>query len=333
MKKTRGKRRRLNECKDSEEILSSSTKQQELPNFQGLTTEVENSSKEMMDALNNLYVNIVDAFKMQSNLTRECIINCTAVHKSTNVTKELLQRYIEINNEFTATFTQLISDSISKALANIHQDKNEEKVTSINDDVLKVKLKERRSHYVKYHRAKTIYKIYSKELEKENPEMPRKFRPVEIENEPEEELNIREQLAKEKFKHETMLLQARSQRFEKNVQDIDDDVHIMINDLPKEEANELLIKWKNHCKKDSEKSEFIFKKREKWIINNFTGNLRKKQTNSRSKNEQQSSHRNRARWDHKRKRTRKKYQSQFKDPNTEGRHLEFENSMSPTETA
>ena len=109
------------------------------------------------------------------------------------------------------------------------------------------------------------------ELTSENPKMPRKFRPAKIENEPIQELKIREKISLEKFKLETELLHTRSKRFETEFKRIDDEVITFLKaKSPQGNLEKCTIEWAEKCKKETEKSIHIFKKQEKWLKDNLT---------------------------------------------------------------
>ena len=119
-----------------------------------------------------------------------------------------------------------------------------------------------------------MHTLYSNELSKEMPKMPRKLRPVMIPNEPQNELEIRERLARQKMKHETELLLLISQKFKQNFENIDDTMQtIFSKELPISVANDYIINWKKDCEIEEQKSQFIFKKKKLWIENNLTNEL------------------------------------------------------------
>ena len=72
-------------------------------------------------------------------------------------------------------------------------------------------LNSRRQAFWQYYRAKQISEFYKKLLEKNSPQMTRKFLPRIIENESKEQMEIRKQLSVEKFKSEMHLQDLRSE--------------------------------------------------------------------------------------------------------------------------
>ena len=262
----------------SKEITTSTIKIQELPNLiNQLTSQVERSSKETMEIIKNLYGDIISVFKLQSEQTRQCIIDFLNIKDRTESSKEFITRYVEMNNQFMTMFTEKIAESIKKFSTNENCELSIDKQTLCANKIFDKKLKERKQLYWKYHRAKSICGIYENELNSESPKMPRKFRPVEIYNEPKEELKIREQLSLQKFKLETDLLRIRSQRFEKDFCNIDREIiQYFQSELPKLESNKLIKEWINNCYQEEQKSIKIFKKHESWIKNNLTKDLRTK---------------------------------------------------------
>ena len=145
-----------------------------------------------------------------------------------NTAKEILTRFVEINNQFMSQFTEEIIKSITE-ITTTKKDcespiKQEIPPVKFINEIMERKIKERKTVYWKYYRAKSMHEIYQKELNSGNPKMPRKFRPAEIKNEPLEELEIREKISIEKFKLDTELLHKRSIRFEKEFHRIDEEV-------------------------------------------------------------------------------------------------------------
>ena len=75
-------------------------------------------------------------------------------------------------------------------------------------------LNSRRQAFWHYYRSKQMSKVYKKLLEKNPPQMPRKFLPRIIENESKEKTEIRTQPSVEKFKSEIYLQDLRSEKYE-----------------------------------------------------------------------------------------------------------------------
>ena len=129
-----------------------------------------------------------------------------------------------------------------------------------------LKLTERKKLFWKYYRNKNVHEIYDKELKNDVPRMPRKFQPVEIENEPQEELAIRKEMAINKFKAETNILKLRSSRYKESVQKIDNEMKELFNkELPPARAEKHQNAWEELCKNEELKSTNIFEKKKKRI--------------------------------------------------------------------
>ena len=75
-------------------------------------------------------------------------------------------------------------------------------------------LNSRRQAFWQYHRSQQISEVYKNLLEKNAPQIPRKFLPRIIENESREETEIRTLLSVEKFKSEINLQDLRSEKYE-----------------------------------------------------------------------------------------------------------------------
>ena len=288
----------MNDRKGSEEISTSSKDINDLPNsstdpdqnfIQQLqekiattTKDIQQSSEKVLETVKNLFINVINHIHQENEKTRQYVIDLFNSSKETrSKTKaEIITAITENNQKLTTSLIKKVSESLPNLLITSQIDSKENlPVDEMNlvKETYKKRLMERKFNYWKYHRTKSIYEIYSNELNKENPKMPRKLRPIKIINEPKQELDVRERLAVEKFKHETELLLLRSKRFKKHFETVDKSMEQLITaKLPQVEAIKLLENWKNECKLEEEKSQFLFKKKRIWIEKNLTTQLRGK---------------------------------------------------------
>ena len=127
-----------------------------------------------------------------------------------------------------------------------------------------------------YYHAQRMKESYQELLQSNPPKMPRKFLPRFIEGEPEIEMEIRKQLAVEKFKNEIALQQCRAQRYEQRFQSLDSEMvaHIM-SKFKEEICLGLTRRWETDCKEQEEISTEIYNKRkEDWIEESATTGFR-----------------------------------------------------------
>ena len=120
-------------------------------------------------------------------------------------------------------------------------------------------LNSRRQAFWQYYQSKQMSDVYKKLLEKNPPEMPRKFLPRMIENETKEETELRTLLSKEKFKSEIHLQDLRSEKYEIRLNNTDANMITYLranyeNDI----CDNLIELWERDCKKKEEKSIKIF---------------------------------------------------------------------------
>ena len=110
------------------------------------------------------------------------------------------------------------------------------------------------------------------------PRMPRKFLPRFIRNENEEELEIRCQLAVEKFKSEVNLQKKRSEKYQERFMKIDVEmITYLTGHFENTEVCDGLIKeWETDCTKEEEKSIQIFDKKEDFFLNNSSSGYQNK---------------------------------------------------------
>ena len=122
----------------------------------------------------------------------------------------------------------------------------------------------------KFHRNQRLEEIYTLELEKEKPNLPRKFLPNFNGTESTEEKQIMDKLAKEKVRAELKLQAIRYKRQEESIKQIDSDMkNISKLSFNEHTSKELLNEWANQCKLGELKSQQEFSKKEEWLIKNW----------------------------------------------------------------
>ena len=110
------------------------------------------------------------------------------------------------------------------------------------------------------------------------PRMPRKFLPKFIENENEEELEIRRQLAIEKFKSEIHLQKKHSEKYQERFMKIEAEMMTYLTGhFENNEVCDALIKeWETDCTKEEEISRQIFNKKENIFLSTSSSEYRNK---------------------------------------------------------
>ena len=126
-----------------------------------------------------------------------------------------------------------------------------------------------------YYRSKQISDIYKKLLEKNPPQMPRKFTPTMIENETKEEMEMRTLPSVEKFKSEIHLQDLHSEKYEIRLNNVDANmITCFTANYENDICDNLIELWDRDCKKEEEKSIKIFHGREEWYLNNTSPGFR-----------------------------------------------------------
>ena len=115
-------------------------------------------------------------------------------------------------------------------------------------------LNSRRQTFWQYYRSKQISDVYKKLLEKNPPQMLRKFLPRMIENETKEETEIRTLLSVEKIKPETDLQDLRSEKYEVRLNNVDANmITYFTANYENDICDNLIELWERDCKKEEEK--------------------------------------------------------------------------------
>jgi hypothetical protein len=108
---------------------------------------------------------------------------------------------------------------------------------------------------------------YEKWLGEENPILPRKFRITEINGEPEDQKNIRANMAIERVKGEIQLLRMRSEKSQEKVINIDEQ---MIQELKRKANGKILEilenRWRLDCEKEEKRSQERYRVKEIWQL-------------------------------------------------------------------
>ena len=130
----------------------------------------------------------------------------------------------------------------------------------------------------KHYKAKETYETLSNLLVMDPPLTPRKFVPRFIKNENEEELEIRRQLAIEKFKSEINLQKNPSEKYQERFMKIDAEmITYLTGYFENNEVCDTLIKeWETDCIKEEKISIQIFNKKENFFLNNSSSEYRNK---------------------------------------------------------
>jgi hypothetical protein len=108
---------------------------------------------------------------------------------------------------------------------------------------------------------------YEKWLGEDNPILPRKFRITEINGEPEDQKNIRANMAVERVKGEIQLLRMRSEKSQEKVMNIDEQ---MIQGLQRKANGKILEilekRWKSDCEKEEKRSQERYRIKKIWQL-------------------------------------------------------------------
>ena len=121
-----------------------------------------------------------------------------------------------------------------------------------------------------FHRNQRLEEIYTLELEKEKPNLPRKFLPNFKGTKSTEEREIMDKLAKEKVRTELKLQAIRYKRQQESIKQIDSDMkNIFELSFNEHISKELLNERANQCKLGELKSQQEFSKKKEWFIKNW----------------------------------------------------------------
>ena len=132
------------------------------------------------------------------------------------------------------------------------------------------KLKKRDDIFWRYYRNKRLNELFRKELEKENPILPKRYQIKQREREADEEYEIRKEFGKESLKTELKPLQVRFIRQQKFIMDIDTDMTNCIRNQHTEDiAVNLIQQWKKECQVAEERAKARFTQKEKWFRENW----------------------------------------------------------------
>jgi hypothetical protein len=134
-------------------------------------------------------------------------------------------------------------------------------------------LNERKQAYWNYLKFKNTAAIYSEWIKKDNPIIPRKYRPKIIPGEVDEDKDIRRETSLQLFEADIKILKNKSRRYENAFKQTDDEMCAIFEKKSDGEICRNLKKiWGKECKKEEEKSAAIFEKKLKWLKeyeNNF----------------------------------------------------------------
>ena len=132
------------------------------------------------------------------------------------------------------------------------------------------KLDGRTNLYTRSYRNRRLNELYSEEITKEFPKIPRKFLPTIKADEDEEEKQVKQQLALEKVKAELKLQEIRYKRQDNKVSSIDIEIirHIQENHSQKL-INGMIELWKKDCLTKENQVKENFDAKEKWFFENW----------------------------------------------------------------
>lgn len=293
----------------------------------GTRTRAMNSNEHLMEAflqlpnklllvtsaIESMNLAIVKAIKEEGKETREMMKQYFEDSKQTNTDKK---EFLQMLSDNTAKTMECCTKEITAVLKEIQCTEKCEKSFADKDHQTKLDLSEesmeakkdieatwksqivkRRDMYWEYYKRKEVAEIYTNEIKKDNPRMPRKFQPKEISGEPEEEHRMRKERAIKNMETEIQLMKLREKRKAKEYKEIDETMLELIQQ--KFEENETICcqlsnAWKKECELEEQKSSDIFKRKKEWLIENLTdedrGSVASKepQGNYNEQNKQQS---------------------------------------------
>ena len=154
---------------------------------------------------------------------------------------------------------------------NVLQAAKEQGIVNIQKEKGKIKqwkhkLKARSSLYFRYHRNKSLNEIYSIEITKENPKIPRKFFSHMHKHDTNEEKLIKKQFTIEKVKTEIQLQSLRSDRQFRSLKKIDEEMcGYITNNFAQQTAQSLKKHWTTECRYQEEKAKQKFLDKQKWL--------------------------------------------------------------------
>ena len=141
-------------------------------------------------------------------------------------------------------------------------------------------------------RNRTLVDIYNKWLSKDTPFIPKKFRPTVTQNEPEDQVKIKQWISTQQMNGEMALMKKRADAQKQAYTKIDEDMKELLQQKYPGIIGENLLKlWTEECDKGQAKSEQIWIKKREWFENlenaeNDTGTEDSKQPRKQNQNRQ-----------------------------------------------
>lgn len=127
-------------------------------------------------------------------------------------------------------------------------------------------LNTRKFNYWNYLKHRNEANTYKEWLMADPPFIPRKFREKPITGEPQEQLEIRRELAVQKMRAEIRILECKATQNEDKYRKIDDTIVEKIHKIKPTVIGEKLSEmWQTECKTEEEKSKAIWLKKEEWL--------------------------------------------------------------------
>lgn len=222
-----------------------------------------------------------------------------------DTTNDLLRELIQVctvhsvNNNYEETFVKSVNVEENKmhykSPSEIIQHGINERVLQNEADGIKRQLKVEWSRTLNFRKQLFWKQInnandaeqYEKWLAEDIPILPRKFRITEINGEPEDQKNIRANLAIDRVKGEIQLLRMRSERSQEKLINLDEQ---MIQELKKKASGEILQilqnMWKSDCEKEEKRSQERWRIKEIWqldYVRKYGNNIMKEQNQRKPK--------------------------------------------------
>ena len=129
-------------------------------------------------------------------------------------------------------------------------------------------LNERKQGYWSYLRTENLIKKYEEWCSNDPAIIPRKYTPKLIEEEPEEQKEIRMRYAKTSMKCDMEIMKLRITNFQSKYEAVDEAMISEIEAKTKDQITKatLIELWKKECQEQDEKSKEIWKEKEEWLL-------------------------------------------------------------------
>lgn len=180
--------------------------------------------------------------------------------------------------------TQLIQREINELALQKEASRIKQKLKSVWSQMLNI----RKQTYWKQINNANHAEQFEKWLEEQEPIIPRKYRIKPIRGEPEDQTNIRIEVAKERVKGDIQLLRLRSNNSQKKVIDFDAQMEKEIRNNASGRVLEILLKmWESDCTKEEQKSFNKWRYKEAWLLD-YAKNFGKEPIKNKMSHKQQT---------------------------------------------